>query len=226
MKIRVSAGNRVLPTWFLIIISVLSAAGQDKSADDFRQFLFPTFSKSLIKTKAGKEVNIILNYNMVSEKMVFEQKEKYYDLVNPELVDTAYIQNRKFIPHGKEFIEVLATGKSPFYAQHKADLIAPERPGAYGTTSALTSSNVLSGYQTDIGYFNFKLPEGYTVKKNPFYWIRNGEEWIKINSEKKVPKAFPGKEEKIRKFIKGNGIRADKTEDMKKLGIFCNNLPD
>jgi hypothetical protein len=162
---------------------------------------------------------------MVSEKMVFEQKAQYYDLVNPENVDTAYIQKRKFIPHAKEFVEVVVKGDFPFYIQHKADLVAPPRPGAYGTTSELTSSNYLEGMQTNVGYVNFKLPDGYTIKVDPFYWIRKGDEWIKVNSEKQVPKIFPENEDKVKKFIKDNRIKADRTEDMIRLGVFCNGLP-
>jgi hypothetical protein len=210
----------------LVLITVIPAYGQEGGDDGFQQFLFPSFSNSLVRTKAGKEVNIILNYNMVSEKMVFEQKGQYFDLINPEQVDTAYIGNRKFIPRGKEFLEVLVTGNFPFFIQHRAELQAPPRPGAYGTTSALTSSNYLAGYQTDIGYYNFKLPAGYIVNKSPFYWIRKGEEWIKINSEKQVPKVFPGSRDQIRDFIRENGIDASNRSDMIKLGIFCNRLPE
>jgi hypothetical protein len=161
---------------------------------------------------------------MVSEKLVFEQKEQYYDLTNPEQVDTAYIQNRKFVPHEKEFVEVIYQGKYPLYIQHKAALQDPPRPGAYGTTSELTSSNYLSGYQTNVGYYNFKLPAGYTIKKGPFYWIRKGEEWYKINSEKQVPKIFPENEAQIKNFIKANKIKADRADDMIRLAVFCNGL--
>jgi hypothetical protein len=216
--------SRVLITGIMIFITGFVARSQDKSGENLQQYLFPSFTKSLIKTKAGKEVNIMLNYNMVSEKMVFDQKGQYFDLANPEQVDTAYIENRKFIPHGKEFVEVAVTGNYPFYIQHKSDLQAPPRPGAYGTTSELTSSNYLSGYQTDIGYYNFKLPQGYTVKVSTFFWFRKGEEWFRINSEKQVPKIFPESEDKIKDFIKENRIKAERTNDMIKLGIFCNGL--
>jgi hypothetical protein len=226
MKFTGSFTTRITLSGILIFISCLPSKSQNDAGENLQQYLFPSFTKSLIKTKAGKEVNIILNYNMVSEKMVFEQKGQFYDLANPEQVDTAYIQNMKFVPHGKEFAEVAVTGSYPFYVQHKADLVAPPRPGAYGTTSELTSSNYLSGYQSDIGYFNFKLPAGYTVKISTFYWIRKGEEWFKINSEKQVPKIFPGSENQVKKFIKENRIKADKTPAMIKLGIFCNGLPE
>jgi|WetSurMetagenome_2_1015567.scaffolds.fasta_scaffold115668_1 hypothetical protein len=224
MKRNTTGISRFLSAGILIIISGTQVKSQNDAGKNFQQFLFPAFTKSVVKTKNGKENIILLNYNMVSEKMVFEQKEKYYDLINPELVDTAYIQNRKFVPHEKEFIEVAVTGEFPFYIQHKANLQAPPRPGAYGTTSELTSSNYLDGMQTNTGYVNFKLPEGYTVRSSPFYWIRKGEEWVKINSEKQVPKLFPDKENRIKTFIKENRIKSDRIEDMVKLGRFCNGL--
>lgn len=224
MKRTVSDRNRIVLTVLMIFIAGLPAKAQDEAGQSLKQYLFPSFSKGVVKLKNGKEASLILNYNMVSEKMVFEQKGQYYDLSNPETVDTVYLNNIKLIPREKEFAEVLVTGNYPFYIQHKADLQAPPRPGAYGTTSELTSSNYLSGYQNEMGYYNFKLPEGYTVKKSPFYWIRKGEEWIKVNSEKQVPKIFPESEEKIKKFIKDNRIKADRTEDMIKLAKFCNGV--
>jgi len=224
MKRIISCRSNILIMWILVIVNSLPAKSQGEAGTGFEQYLFPSFSKSLIKTKAGKEVNIILNYNMVSEKLVFEQKEQYYDLTNPEQVDTAYIQNMKFVPHEKEFVEVIYQGKYPFYLQHKADLQAPPRPGAYGTTSELTSSNYLSGYQTGVGYYNFKLPSGFTVKKSPFYWIRIGEEWFRVNSEKQVPKIFPENESQIKDFIKKNRTKAERPDDMIKLAGFCNGL--
>jgi hypothetical protein len=224
MKRTVSNRSRILLTGTLILIAGLPAEAQTATAQAPQQYLFPSFSKGVVKLKNGKEANLILNYNMVSEKMVFEQKEQYYDLSNPETVDTVFLQSKKFIPHQKEFVEVAVTGDFPFYIQHKADLQAPPRPGAYGTTSELTSSNYLEGMQTNVGYVNFKLPEGYTIKLKAFYWIRKGEEWIKINSEKQVPKIFPESEEMVKKFIKDNRIKAERTDDMIKLGIFCNGL--
>jgi hypothetical protein len=217
--------SRMVLSGIAALLPGLLLNGQTEDGQVLQQYLFPAFSKGVVRIKTGKETNLILNYNMVSEKMVFEQKEQFYDLINPEAVDTVYLNGKKFIAHEKEFVEVLVKGDFSFFIQHKADLQAPPRPGGYGTTSELTSSNYMSGIQTDIGYYNFKLPAGYTVRLKPFYWITRGEEWFRINSEKQVPKIFGKNEDRVKDFIKEYKIKAERMEDMIKLGQFCNRLP-
>ncbi|HUV01540.1 MAG TPA: hypothetical protein VMW32_11300, partial [Bacteroidales bacterium] len=53
----------------LIFISPLSyLAAQDDSDRSYLQYLYPEFSKGTIKSKTGRSVEIVLNYNMVSER--------------------------------------------------------------------------------------------------------------------------------------------------------------
>jgi len=219
-----SARNSLAMIFVFLVVSCLSLLSQDQKAQDLAQYLFPEFSRGMILTKACKMNNLILNYNTVSEKMVYEQKGQYYDIANPETTDTAILSGRKFIPYGKVFLEVVVKGETPFFIQRKSELVAPGRPAGYGQTSQLTASNYLTGIETPSGYYNFKLPDGYTVRATPVYWLRRGGEMHSFLGEKQFLKIFPDKSAILKKFIKDNRIRFERENDLLKLVAFCNEL--
>jgi len=166
----------------------------------------------------------MLNYNTVSEKMVFEQHGQFYDLVNPEASDTATIEKRRFIPYETYFLEVMVNDAISLYVRNKSELIAPGRPMGYGTTSQLTSSNYLSGLETPSGYYNFKLPDGYTVRPANIYYLKVSGEMISFAGEKQFLRNFPDKEEALKQFIKKNRLKFDRKDDLVRIVNYCNEL--
>ena len=70
-------------------------------------YLFPEFIQGEVRLKSGTITGSRLNYNALTEEMIFESNGKYLAIAKPESVDTIYIQGRKFIPEGKIFYEIL-----------------------------------------------------------------------------------------------------------------------
>jgi hypothetical protein len=212
---------------YLILLFLLlpgQLTGQSEKQDTLAQYLFPSFIKSRVITKNGTQYNLMLNYNIISEKLVFEQKGKYFDLANPETVDTAFILTGRFVPRDQYFLEVISGGKVSLFKRNKGELTAPPRPAGYGTTTDLTSSNLLVGVNTAQGYYNFKLPEGYTVHQVSSFWVRTNEHWTRFTSENQLVKVFPEKEKEIKQFIKENKLRISKKEDLTRIGNYINEL--
>lgn len=210
-------------TVFLALIPCLVNAQEEKPTE-MQQYLFPSFTVGKVKTKTGSPKNLMLNYNMASEKMVFEQKGNYYDLINQEAVDTIYLRGRKFIPYEKYFIEVVYRDSVSFGIRHIGNLQAPGKPVGYGGTSEVASSNYLTGIELSSGYFNFKLPEGYVVKYSPVYLVKKDGEWYKFLGEKQYLKIFPEKQDDLKLFIKKNRIKFDRVEDLVRLAEYCNKI--
>ena len=208
----------------LIINHSNELKAQDDTSKDLVQYLFPAFSRGTVVTKPGKVMNLMLNYNRVSERIVFEQNGQYLDLVNPEAADTAKIEGRKFIPWETWFLEVIVNSKISLFVRHKAELETAGRPMGYGNTSQLTSSNYLSAVQAPSGYYNFKLPEGYTVRASKVYYLKVDGGMHSFLGEKQFLKIFPGQEDPIKQFIKKNRLKFDKTEDIARLIKFCNDM--
>ena len=197
---------------------------QEENPPEMRQYLFPAFTLGTVKMKVGKPKNLLLNYNTVTEKMVFEQKGQFYDLIGQESVDTIYFQKKKFIPYENFFLEIAFEDKIALGIQHRSNLQAPGKPVGYGGTSELASANYMTGIELSTGYFNLKIPEGYEVRYSPFYWVKRDDIWQKFISAKQFVKIFSEYSNELNQFIKKNRIKFDRSDDVAKLVGFCNTL--
>jgi hypothetical protein len=194
---------------------------QSEQFQNLPQYLFPDFSTSTVKMKVGKTLTLFLNYNIVTEKMVFFQKDQVFDMVNPETVDTAIIDNRKFIPVGKAFYEVIMERPLSLFIEHKGDIVDQGKPTGYGGTSEVSSSTYYSKMDYGASAFNVKLTGDLIIKPYKVFWISiNGDKYSFVN-ERQFDKIFPGKEKEIRLYIKENHLKFANPQDVKELVQFC-----
>ncbi len=208
-----------------IIIGLPSITyGQTTSKGAMPQYLFEEFSKCDILMKGGKTNIASMNYNTVTEKMVFISNDKYYDLTNPEMVDTVMLNRCKFVPVGKSFYEVLVSKPIGLYIQHKGTLMSAGKPVGYGGTSQTASANYISSIELSGLQTNLALPQDYIVNPAPVYWIQIGEKWMDFTNEKQFISLFPDKASMIKSFIKENRIKIDKPENLTKLVKYCATL--
>jgi hypothetical protein len=214
-------------TVIILLIGVnltLPAKAQTRPDGSAPQFLYPEFTKSIVRMKNGQIQNIMLNYNTVSEKMVFQKDEKLYDMANPEMVDTVLLQESRFVPEGKVFYEVVLVAPVAFYAQYKGELQPPGTPAGYGGTSQVSNTKNLSSVQLSSGYYNLELPADYTVKTNITYWYSKDGNMLSFVNERQFLKLNPDKETELKQFIKQNKIKFDKLPDIVKLAEYYNQL--
>jgi hypothetical protein len=199
-------------------------SGQATSDGSMPQYILSQFVSVTIKMKNSQEQSQVMNYNTVTEKMVFIKGDKYYDLINPEMVDTITLEGRKFVPVGKSFYEVLYAGQTSLFIQNKSSLLPPGKPVGYGGTSQVASSDHLSSVNLDGVQWNLNLPTDYTVVPRPVYWIRKGKEWFDFTSEKQFLKLFPDKAGVLKERIKSDKIKFDKPGSIAKLIEYFNSL--
>ncbi|HRT90519.1 MAG TPA: hypothetical protein P5257_10410 [Bacteroidales bacterium] len=211
-------------TLFLTVAFLTSAYSQEEKKQDFRQYLFPAFTVSIVKTSSSKPSKLMLNYNTVTENMVFIQNGEYFDLVTNGVVDTIYMNNKRFIPLEDFYVEVISEGSFTFSIQHRSNLKEPGMPAGYGTTSQLAASNYLSSVRLKSGYYNINIPQGYEVEYSPVYWVQKEGKWYKYLGENQFLKIFPEKSKELKQFIKNNRIKFDKPGDLVKLADYCNYL--
>lgn len=210
----------------LVIVSlyiIMPLTAQTDSLANLPQFLYPNFTKSIVKFKTGASITAILNYNTVTEKMTFYQNGALMTLKKPETVDTIFLQNAKFVFNENVFYEVLLNAPVSLFIQHKSDLTSPGKPAAYGTPSETAGSTAISKLYNDKTY-NLKLTENFKVIPSPVYWIRVNNVMQRFVSERQFLKIFPTKEDEIKKFIKKYNISVKKQNDLIKLVTYCNEL--
>ena len=204
----------------ILLQSWISISGQtDKPL--YPQLLFPAFTKGIIKMKAGNTYSAILNYNIVDEEMLFDQKGTYMVLEKPEEIDTVFMHNRKFVPVGKVFYEVVVQGPVSLYIQHKGRYASVAGNTAYGMTSHTlrpTNVNVIrSGNQVR----NLDLPDNVKITPATAYWLKADDEMKKFATAKQLLKLLPSQKAEVSSFIKNNKINIKSREDLIRLGNYC-----
>lgn len=214
---------RFIATIFCVGLPVM-ISGQSNSDGSMPQYLFSQFSTSVVRLKNGQVQTQNMNYNTVTEKIVFTKGDNYYDLTNPEVIDTINIEGYKFVPVGKSFYEVLYNGKTSLYIQQVSSLYPAGKPVGYGGTSQTASADYISSIKLSGLQWNLKLPAEYMVVLKPVYWIRKGNEWSDFINEKQLLKIFPENAGVIKQHIKSDKVRFDKPESLLKLMEFINTL--
>lgn len=205
------------------IISLSLSAQKDTLSLD-SQFLLSELHPAKISFKDGSVINARMNYNILSEKMIFEKDNKVLDLVNTAKIDTVFLPGRKFIPMDNIFIEVFNGSAIPLFTQFKGDLIPPGKPSGYGGTSQTSSIESIATIYGGAQSYNLKLPSDYTVRLTVINWIRLNGKMEKFISERQFLKLFKSKETEIRKFIKTNNTDFNNRNDIVKLLAFCNGI--
>ncbi len=208
----------------LVLTIPLPVSSQTTPEGNAPQFLYPDFTSGTVKMKNGKSQTADLNYNTVSEKVVYQKDGKIYDLINSEMVDTVFMQGTKFIPAGKIFHEILLVAPISLFVQHKGDLVPPGTQAGYGGTSQVSNTKMMTSVQLSGGYYNLKLPDDYQVKVDLVFWIRKDDTMNSFLNERQFVKNFPGKETELKKFIKEKHIKFDKPSNMVLLVQYCNEM--
>jgi len=206
----------------MVIILNISLQVESQTSGSSTQFLFPEFNMSRIKLKDGKYQSMGLNYNTISEKLVFEKNGKLFDFVNINIIDTVYIQNRIFVPEGEVFFEVLVNKPISLFVQHKSDLVFAGTSGGYGSESQVAGQTSWASFQTSNGKNNLTIPEDYNVKETPVYWIYKEGELLSFRNERQFLKIFSEEEADLKKYIKQNRIQFDDTSNLVMLVNRCN----
>jgi hypothetical protein len=204
---------------FVISTSVASSQEQEK---DISHYIFPSFTKGKILLKTGITKEVMINYNSVTEEMIFEANGTKLALANPEYVDTIYISGKKFITAGATYYEVLESLRIPLLVRHLCTLLPPGKESGYGGTSETSSIMTTSTMYVSGRIYEMKLPDGYRILPYMEFVLKKDNEYIRIFNVNQVIKCFPEKKNDIRAFAKTNETSFKKEEDVRKLIEFCN----
>lgn len=182
------------------------------------------FTEGMVLKKSGEKNKVLLNYNSLTQEMIFEQTGKKLALAQPETIDTVYITDKKFIPAPKGFYEVAVGDEVKLYIQHKCRVTPPGTEAGFDGTSQTSASHSVNNLIDSGGAFALKLPDGFIISPEAEYWIKSDKEFYKATNVKQVQKAFPGKSDEITAFARKNKINFSKPDDVIKVVEFCNSI--
>ncbi len=202
--------------YFLFISLSVSTLYAQGTSTELSHYLLPEFTQGTILMKDGKENKALLNYNSLTEEMIFNNKGQMLAIGDTELAqtDSVFIGKRTFILLNGKFVELLAHSTFDLYAEHKCDVIPPGSPAAYGGTSQTSSTTSYSSLATGGRLYDLKLPDDYTVKPYTYYWIRKNGELNKFISLNQLMKLNKDKKDLFKAYVKKNDVKFDDQESI------------
>ncbi len=191
----------------LVISFVLSVAYAQVKVVEVTHYLFPEFTKGIVLMKNGIKNETLLNYNSLTEEMIFENNGTKLAIGQSELVDTVFIKGRKFFLLNGKFVELINNSKYKLYAEHKCTIKDPGKPAAYGGTSQTSATSTYSSFFTGGQVYDLKLPEGYETKPFVDYWLVKDGEVSKFLSIRQLAKLFNEKDNSFKEFVKKHDVK-------------------
>lgn len=171
-------------------------------------YLLPEFSKGLVLMKSGIKNEAVLNYNTITEEMIFDTKGVKLALYQLDLIDTVFIEGREFIPIDGKFVEDIYIGESELYIEYKCSITDPGKPAAYGGTSHTSATTAYSSYFANGQLYQMKLPEGLKTKSYMEYWLKKNGNAIKFLNIRQLSKMFEeDKSGSFKDYIKKHQVK-------------------
>ncbi|MBV5315484.1 MAG: hypothetical protein JZU47_19430 [Prolixibacteraceae bacterium] len=204
------SGILVKRYFFLLIFTALATivSAQIKVLE-VTHYLFPEFTKGVVLMKTGIKNGAMLNYNSLTEEMIFDNKGTKLAVSQLEQVDTVYISGRKFFILNNKFVELIYKAKYALYIEHKCSIKDPGKPAAYGGTSQTSATTSYSSYLSGGQVYELKLPEGYETKPFIDYWLKKDGKTEKFLSIRQLSKLFDEKESLFKEFVKKHDVKYD-----------------
>ena len=209
-------------TLFCICLLPFCVFAQTTSETKAQHYLFENFETAVVKMTSGITEKALMNYNTVTEEMVFNQNDKMLALDHLERIDTIYLNEHIFVPVGKKFYDQVYNAPIPLYIQHKKTLSSAGKPAAYGGTTQTSAVTSITSLSSSGNIYKLKLPEEYITSDASLYWIPINNKWRSFLTGSQLKSILPEKKDDIKKFVKQKKTDFKKTEDVVALMKYLN----
>jgi len=190
---------------FLLNLVLFSSFAQNRGVE-LSHYIFPEFKNGTVLMKSGQQHQALLNYNTLSEEMIFEDKGRKLAISKEEKekVDTVFIEGRKFFVLNGRFAELIYRSGYELYAEYRCDVKYPGKPAGYGGTSETSSVSTYSGVYSGGVLYELKLPDDFKIKPYIIYWLKKDGEINKFVNLKQLNKIFSDRKDLIKEYISSN----------------------
>lgn len=198
----------------LCFVSLQVSAQINVAPVQLLHYALNTFTPGKVKLKSGTVTQQVLNYNLLTKEMIFDNNGNYLAIAHPEEVDSVMIGERIFVPVDKGFYEVLYQGAYPLLVEYTCKIKEPGSPTGYGSSSNTTASTPLKSLLNNNGAYKLKLPDEFELLTGQNYYLFKNGRYNKINSEQQFLKLFSDRKAEVKKVIENNHIKFSKKEDL------------
>lgn len=206
--------------FYFSIILILSVFLSEIHAQNKRIYLFNDFTNGIVIMKNQSRVSALLNYDASGKTILYKDKEENMILTNTQTIDTILISERKFIPVGRVFLEVIPVKNGTVYINWNLKNKYKGKTGAYGQTTQSNVTVINTNHYNNQAYEK-QTADVFTLENENEYWLYRNDKPVKFKNKKSLLKLFPGKETSIEKFIKENKIDISNPENVVTLTEYC-----
>ena len=171
--------------------------------------------------KDGKRNDALMNYNSLTEEMIFDNKGKKLAIGKYEVprVDTVFIKDRKFVAQKGNFFELVYHSKWDLYVEHLCRLEAPGASTGYGGTSETAAASSVSTLLTNDGVidgaiYDLELPDGYKTKPYTIYWLKKNGDLNKFVNMRELKIFYKDKKDLFKEYSKKNHVKYQDQESI------------
>ena len=198
------------PLFFLLIycLSFISTYGQSNTVE-LSHYVFPVFMQGEILLKSGDKYKARINYNSLSEEMIFVENGRKLAIKQDqlEMLDTVFIADRKFFRLNDEFYELLYHSKTDLYAEYRCNVEYPGTTDGYGTSSQTASSDSYASMKSRGTLYELSLPDDFKTNPYTIYWVKKNGQLNKFRNLKQLMKLYKEKKDNYKAYLKNHNVR-------------------
>lgn len=210
--------KRFLSHLVLLFLVPASLVAQSSS----EHYLFPEFGKAMVQYKMGEPQATELNYNTITEEMVYVQSGQYYALDQINTIDTVFIGTSRFVPFKECFLEIRWAGRIPYFVKNKNKLIQTGKSTGYGT-SQTHAVDALNGIISSGKVYDLQISGDFELVPDHAIYLYHNNSFVHAEKTKELERIFPEKKNLIKLIIRENKLKLSNTQDFSKLLILLQN---
>lgn len=204
----------------LIFMICIFTFPSEIQAQNKRICLFNDFMKGTVLMRNKAIVSSVFNYDAAGKVFLYKEKEEIMILTNTQAIDTVFVSDRKFIPIGRIFLEVIPIKNDFIYIDWKLKNSYKGKVGAYGQTTQANVTVINTNHYNNQTYEKQTADVFTPENKNEYFLFRDGKP-VKFKNKKSLLKLFPGKESVIEDYIKEAKIDMSTPSDVINLMDYC-----
>lgn len=197
---------------------------QVKVSDRVPQYLFSAFADGIVVKKGGEKVGAMLNYNIVTEEMIFLDNEMFLALGGNASVDTVYLNNMVFIPAEKAYYELAFTGKIKLLVQFSGSARVDGKDVGYGGTSQTSRVTSYSAVGNGSAMYRMELPENLVIDRDITYFVELDGKMERFIGKRAFLNIFKNHKKDLETFIKENNTDFENYNDVLALIVYLDSI--
>lgn len=200
--------------WLVLLLALVCAGAHAQEPI----YLFPDFTQATFKLKTHIKTSARINIDAKYQKIFFLQGDDVMEMTNGPLIDTLYVDGRKFVWRNDCLCEYVQRDYGDIYINWKLRDTPSGKIGAMGTVTqqkveVMQVPGLNSEYSyTSTGHFSDKT-DVWTVKnENTYFWVMDGFEY-RIRRPSDLYRYFYKKEDAIKQFMRHNNLTMKSAEE-------------